>query len=244
MRILVTNDDGIDSPGLHALAERAADLGEVTVFAPSGDHSGAGAAIGQLSKGLPDVHAVDRPEMPSATAIYHLDGPPALASMLVCAGILDTVPDLVLSGINPGANIGYAVHYSGTIGACITASVYGVPSVAVSLQTGETSPRQKEWDAAARAGVDQVPRALEERSLLNVNVPNVAYDQFKGVRETELSERMPWRLHSPTLTAVAPKSFSARFERRPDEVRVGTDLHAVTEGYVSVTALTPTHAAD
>ncbi len=84
MRILVTNDDGIDSVGIHVLAQHLTEIGDVTVVAPSGEYSGAGAAIGHLSQGLPDVFQVERVEMPDVAAIYHLDAPPALASLLAC----------------------------------------------------------------------------------------------------------------------------------------------------------------
>ena len=84
VRILVTNDDGIDSEGIHVLAERLTDVGEVMVFAPSGEYSGAGAAIGHLADGLPDIFQVERTEMPSVPAVYHLDAPPAVTALLAC----------------------------------------------------------------------------------------------------------------------------------------------------------------
>ena len=132
MRILVTNDDGIESAGLHVLAQRLAHIGEVVVFAPSAEYSGAGAAIGHLSAGIADVHHVERAEMPDVQSAHHLDAPPALASLLACQGLLGPAPDLVVSGINPGWNVGHAVHFSGTIGACITANMFGIPCIAVS----------------------------------------------------------------------------------------------------------------
>lgn len=240
MRILVTNDDGIESPGLHVLARALCAVGEVRVFAPSAEYSGAGAAIGHLSAGLPDVHHVERHEMPDAVAVYHLDGPPALASLLACRGMLGELPDVVVSGINPGWNVGHAVHFSGTIGACITANVFGIPSVAVSQHTTD-GPMN--WETAAQAAVDQLPRAIEHGLLLNVNVPNVPLDQIQGVRDTILSDRIPYSLHSPTLTEIEPGRFTAAFERFTDfDGPEGTDTHAVEAGFISVTPLTSTGA--
>lgn len=242
MRILVTNDDGIDSPGIHVLAERLTEIGEVTVFAPSGEYSGAGAAIGHLSAGIPDVHQVERSEMPSVELIYHVDAPPALPSLLACTGLLGAPPDIVVSGINPGWNVGHAVHFSGTIGACVTAGVFGIPGVAVSQHKGDGGVRV--WATAAQAAVDQVPRAIRDGSLLNVNVPNIAVDDVKGTVDTQLSDRIPYSMHTPTLTEVQSGQFGVDFQRfGPFEGVEGTDTHAVLGGYVSVTPLTSTHAS-
>ena len=241
MRILVTNDDGIDSPGLHVLAEYLTELGEVTVFAPSGEYSGAGAAIGHLSAGIADVHQVERIEMPNVHATYHIDAPPALPALLACTGALGPAPDIVVSGINPGWNVGHAVHFSGTIGACITAGVFSVPAVAVSQYTGDGGPRR--WETAAAAAVSQVPRAMSEGSLLNVNVPNIDAAEVLGTVETQLSDRIPYSMHSPSFTEVEPGRFSVDFERFGQFVgSEGTDTHAVLAGYVSVTPLASTHA--
>jgi 5'-nucleotidase len=216
---LVTNDDGIESAGIHVLAERLTEIGEVTVFAPSGEYSGAGAAIGHLAAGVP-----------------------ALPSLLACSGLLGEPPDIVVAGINPGWNVGHAVHFSGTIGACTTAGVFGIPAVAVSQHKGDGRPRQ--WATAAQAAVDQVPRAMSEGSLLNVNVPNIGLDETKGVVDTALSARIPYSMHSPTMTEVDSGRFSIDFQRwGAFESPQGSDTHAVLAGYVSVTPLTTTHAS-
>jgi 5'-nucleotidase len=240
VRILVTNDDGIDSEGIHVLARHLTALGEVVVFAPSGEYSGAGAAIGHLSVGLPDVYEVERPEMGDVRAVYHLDGPPALAALLACKGLLGPAPDIVVSGINPGWNVGHAVHFSGTIGACITAGVCGIPGIAVSQHTGGLPLH---WATAARAAVDLVPRALADGTLLNVNVPNLPASAIKGTVDTVLADRIPYGLHSPTLSPLGAGRFSARFEAMgPFDGPEGSDTHAVEAGYVSVTPLTSTGA--
>ena len=151
-RILVTNDDGIESAGLHALAAALVPLGEVIVFAPSREYSGAGAAIGHLSDGIADVHEVRRPELADVAAAYTFDGPPALAALLAVQGLFGAAPDVVVSGINPGWNVGRSVHFSGTIGAVLTAEQLGVPGVAVSQHSGG----MQRWDTAARVAAQMV----------------------------------------------------------------------------------------
>jgi len=240
MRILVTNDDGIDSAGIHALAQQMTTLGDVTVFAPSGEYSGAGAAIGHLANGIPDVVRVERAEMPDVAACYHLDGPPALASLLACRGLFGELPDVVVSGINPGWNVGHAVHFSGTIGACVTASVFGIPGVAVSQHTAGGA---MQWQTAAQAAADQVPRAIAEASLLNVNVPNLPAEEIQGTVDAGLADRIPYSMHSPSLIEIDAGRFKADFETfGPFDGPAGTDTHAVEAGFVSVTRLAPTQA--
>ena len=243
LRILVTNDDGIESEGLHVLAQRLTQLGEVTVFAPSGEYSGAGAAIGHIGPGLPDVVEAIRPEMPDVAAVYHLDGPPALASLLACSGLFGDLPDLVVSGINPGWNVGHAVHFSGTIGACITADIFGIPAIAIS-QRADGEPMR--WATGAEAAAQQVPAVMERPRLLNVNVPNLVWTDINGVRQTGLADRIPFGLHDPTLSPLPDRVgvFHADFARNgPFDGPDGTDTHAVEAGYVSVTELTSTHAS-
>ena len=240
MRILVTNDDGIESTGLHVLAQRLAHIGEVVVFAPSAEYSGAGAAIGHLSAGIADVHHVERAEMPDVQSAHHLDAPPALASLLACQGLLGPAPDLVVSGINPGWNVGHAVHFSGTIGACITANMFGIPCIAVSQ---DIAGDQQHWPTAAQAAVDQIDRVMASGELLNVNVPNVSMEKILGVTGTTLSRRIPYGLQSPELHHVAEGRSRVSFETSSKyESPSGSDTDAVLAGYVSVTPLQFTRA--
>ncbi len=237
MRILVTNDDGIDSPGLHVLAQRMAGLGEVTVLAPSGEYSGAGASIGHLSLGLPEVHTVDdHPAMPDAAAVHHLDGPPGLVALLAGRGLFGARPDVVVSGINPGWNVGHAVHASGTIGACLMASACGIPGLAISQRTGG----EQRWETAADAAAELVPEAVTRRTVLNVNVDNLAPDAVRGIRWTGLSDRLPY-----SISGVELSGRTATLERRAEPDRsTDVDTGAVLAGWVSVTELTPTRASD
>lgn len=232
----MTNDDGIDSPGLHALAQRMTELGQVIVFAPSSEHSGAGAAIGHLSEGVPDVHTVVRPEMPDVAAVHHLGGPPALAALLACQGLFGPPPDLVVSGINPGWNVGWSVLFSGTIGACLTGRVCGVSGIAVSQRrTGEP----QRWEAAAELVAHLVPEIVDRPAgdpvVWSVNVPNVDYPQILGVRRAALADRLPYGLHSARLSGR-----TVTFESS-DELDQSTDVDTgvVLAGYASLTELLP-----
>lgn len=175
MRILVTNDDGLHAPGLHALASALHDAGhELIVVAPEGDRSGSGAAIGNLGDGsylryraselvgLPDVES------------YELDGPPALCVFAVHLGAFGAVPDLVASGVNPGLNTGRVTLHSGTVGAALTAANLGLSAVAVSIAGHESSVRH--WSVAAELAVE-VCDWLEHApapSTINLSVPDRA----------------------------------------------------------------------
>ncbi len=236
MRLLVTNDDGIDSPGLHALAQRMASLGEVIVFAPSGQYSGAGAAIGHLGGGVPPVTTVTgHPAMPDVAAVHHLDGPPGLAAMLACRGLFGDPPDVVVSGINPGWNVGNAVHVSGTIGACITAFACGVGGLAISQRSG--SPQQ--WTTAADAAAELVPTIADRPTVLSVNVDNLPPGTTGGVRHVGLSARLPYNLQRADLG----DDGTVTFERGTEVDRsLDVDTGAVLAGHVAVTELTPTAA--
>lgn len=249
MRILVTNDDGIDSEGLHVLAQHLAEIGDVTVFCPSTNFSGAGAAIGNIGAGLPDVVAVDRPELWNTEAAYHFDGPPALATMLACKGLFGLPPDIVASGINPGWNVGHSVHFSGTVGAGIAAGVFGVPAVAVSQPAAGPDGTQH-WETAAEVTTSLVEelwsesRSLAAPRLLNVNVPNVHAEDVRGRRYTTLAARLPYSLDAPTLTPTGDGTYTAAFVRfAPFESPAGSDTHTVEEGYVSITPLATTSAS-
>ena len=185
-RVLVTNDDGIESAGLHVLAAALDRAGyEVTVIAPDRDRSGIGAAIGLVHA---DQHLdVEKVEIPGCDGIaaYAIDGPPGLC---VCAGRLGAFgdpPDIVVSGVNPGCNTGRAILHSGTVGAALTAQSFGCSALAVSVDVSD------EWrfDTAARVALDVLPLLLDApaRSVLNLNVPARSYDDVLGVRWARLA---------------------------------------------------------
>jgi 5'-nucleotidase len=128
MRILVTNDDGVDSAGIHALAAAlVADGHDVFVVAPTDDRSGAGASIGRMiNAGPPPVERHVWDELPDLP-VHAIDAPPAMAVFAACLGAFGDLPDLIASGINPGANTGHLVLHSGPVGATLTGAGYGIP---------------------------------------------------------------------------------------------------------------------
>ena len=133
MRILVTNDDGIDSVGLHRLVAAIAPLGEVVVAAPDREFSGAGAAIGALHLMQPEIHRASIPGV-DLDEVWAVGGPPALCVMFANLEAFGPRPELIVSGINPGANVGRSVYHSGTVGACLTGRNAGISGVAVSQE--------------------------------------------------------------------------------------------------------------
>ena len=186
MRILVTNDDGVRAPGIAALARAAADTGhDVVVVAPLIDYSGAGAAVGPVHSrdGVDyEAHAIEGlGDMPT----FGIDGPPALAVILACVGGFGPRPDIVLSGINHGINVGRSALHSGTVGAALTGAHFGLRCLAVSIRWGDDPVP---WETASTMAGALVP-VLERRrpgTTLNLNVPNVARHELLGLRHGRL----------------------------------------------------------
>ena len=228
MRILVSNDDGYCAPGIAALAEALATLGDVTVVAPERDRSGASNSL-----------TLDRPLSLRQTAngFYHVNGTPTDCVHLAVTGMFDHLPDMVVSGVNHGANMGDDTVYSGTVAAATEGFFLGVPSIAVSL----VSKSAADFTAAARVARDLAERFMREPFpqpvLLNVNVPDVAYDRLQGVKVTRLGKR---HKAEPVVRSVTPRNDTVYWigaAGAAADAGEGTDFHAVANGYVSVTPL-------
>lgn len=201
MRILVTNDDGIDSIGLHELARAMTDFGHVTVVAPDREFSGAGAAVGALHEFDP---VVTRRSVEGVPETWTLNGPPALCVLYARLGLFGDPFDLVVSGINPGANVGRSVYHSGTIGACLTARNGGMSGVAVSQAVsgwgvegqgwGDVIKLQK-WHVAAEVArvfvAELVSDLPTEPVVVNLNVPNLELGEIAGWEMTEVGLEPP-----------------------------------------------------
>jgi 5'-nucleotidase len=250
MRILVTNDDGIDAVGLHVLARRLVELGDVVVAAPDREYSGASAALGTLHLIRPEVRRVDLEGVPEA---WSVTGPPALCVMFARLGVFGGSFDLVVSGINPGANAGRAVYHSGTVGAALTARNGGVSGLAVSQavdgfgvegQGWDEMLDHQRWDTAAEVSV-RIARALLadlpiDPIVVNVNVPNRPLDQLAGWRRTEVALLPPRTLASAELTPKVGHDGAFDVQMHwgdPLTLPDDTDSGAVELGYVTVTAL-------
>jgi 5'-nucleotidase len=232
-RILVTNDDGIASAGLHLLAAALDRAGhDVTVVAPDSDRSGIGAAIGLVHA---DQHLdVDKVEIPGYEHIpaYAIDGPPGLC---VCAGRLGAFgdpPEIVVSGINPGCNTGRAVLHSGTVGAALTAQSFGCSALAVSVAVSEPY----RFDTAALLALDVLPMLLDAppRSVLNLNVPALDYDDVLGVRWARLAA-----FGSVRAAIAGATDGKMQFELRATGVAAppDSDQGLVDAGFASLTTL-------
>lgn len=231
MRILLTNDDGINAPGLSALRKAVADLGEVSVVAPDMERSGV-------------AHSITLAQPLRIRRIYHgeeffgfgINGAPADCVKLACREILSAPPDLLLSGINLGANVAINVLYSGTVAAAIEGAMLAVPSVAFSLAETE----KPDFEEAARIAREVLGLILAdgapERTVLNVNMPGIPRSELRGIRVThqsrtsyrELYEKRkdPWGRAYFWITGQMTRDF----EQEPD-----SDLRALKDGYVSIT---------
>lgn len=187
---LVTNDDGIDSPGLHALSRGAVDCGyEVVVAAPSVDASGAGGSVQSV---IEDGHVlVEQRSLPGLDGVpaYAVAGQPGYIVNAAGRGWLDREPDLVLSGINYGANTGRQILHSGTVGAVLTGSHHGWSGLAVSLNCGLRTPRDPHWDAVLGLLADLMAglRRRPAGTVWNLNVPDVPFTELPPLREATLA---------------------------------------------------------
>src|SRR4051812_11575796 len=210
MRVLVTNDDGVDAIGLHVLARRLSDLADVVVAAPDREYSGAGAGLGTLHLLHPEVRTV---HIDGVDEAWSISGPPALCVMFARLGVFGDPFDLVVAGINPGANTGRAIYHSGTVGAALTARNGGLSGLALSQavagfgvegQGWDEMLADQHWDTAADIGAGIVEawptRAHDDPIVLNVNVPTLPAAQLAGWRRTEVALLPPRALATASLT--------------------------------------------
>jgi 5'-nucleotidase len=228
MKILVSNDDGYQSPGLHALANALCPLGRVIVVAPDRDRSG---ASNSLTLDVPiRAHRL-------ADDFYRVGGTPTDCVHLAITGLLDGEPDMVVAGINHGPNLGDDVIYSGTVAAATEGRFLGFPAIAVSMAAQEPV----HLETAARIAAELVARLksepLESSVILNVNVPDLPFDAVRGLAATRLGHR---HKAEPVTAAVDPRGRPIYWigPAGPEQdAGPGTDFHALREGFVSVTPL-------
>lgn len=251
MRILVTNDDGIDSPGLGALAMAAVDAGhEVTIAAPTGERSGFSAAVGSLHDGT-EIHTL-RGEVPGAPDVtaFAVDGPPALCVLVAMLGAFGEAPEIVLSGINPGTNAGRGVLQSGTVGAALTAQTFGLSAMAVSQGHGQNAVAgsrehfaSQRWETAAAVAGATLTWLLDQprKTLVNINVPNLPLDEVGGV---EIGRLAAFGSSRTMLDGTAPGPLRVRLEPRNVELRPDTDTAIEAAGKVAMTVLRPIGVAE
>jgi 5'-nucleotidase len=228
MRILIANDDGYLAPGLAALVEAMRPFGDLTVVAPEQNHSGASNSL-TLSRPLTVTRA--------ANGYFFVNGTPTDCVHIALTGLLDHWPDLVVSGINNGQNMGDDTLYSGTVAAAMEGYLFGIPSIAFS----HADKGHEHLEAAAQVAADLVARyarqPLSGGWLLNVNIPNRPYAELRGFETTRLGKR---HASEPVVRATNPRGEAIYWIGAAGSARdagPGTDFNAVAQGRVSVTPL-------
>lgn len=227
MKILISNDDGYLAPGIHALAEALAPIADITVVAPDSNRSGSSNSL-----------TLDRPLWveQAPNGFHYLNGTPSDCVHVALTGLLKERPDLIVSGINQGQNMGDDTLYSGTVAAATEGFLFGIPAIAFS----QVHKGWGELEAAARVAREIVERRFENLPrpfLLNVNIPNLPHAQIKGSQVTRLGKRhMSEPVHKLTdpygrdLYWIGPAGAAK-------DGGEGTDFHATANGYVSITPL-------
>ena len=230
MNILLSNDDGYQAPGLQVLAAELAGIGDIHVVAPDRDRSGASNSL-----------TLDSPIRASQadSGFYYVDGTPTDCVHLAITGLLESEPDMVVSGINSGANMGDDVLYSGTVAAAMEGRFLGYPAIAVSMVSGDGRPQH--YSTAARVTLELVQRVmagtLPADTILNVNVPDVPWEALKGMQATRLGHR---HKSEPVIRQQDPRGRPVYWVGPvgpEQDSGPGTDFHAVRSGYVSITPL-------
>jgi 5'-nucleotidase len=227
MRILISNDDGYLAPGIIALAEALAPIADIVVVAPDSNRSGSSNSL-----------TLDRPLSVSraANGFYYVNGTPSDCVHVALTSLLSFKPDLVVSGINQGQNMGDDTLYSGTVAAATEAFLFGIPAIAFSQV-------ERNWthlgDAAkvARAIVERKFDQLPSPYLLNVNIPNLPFSQLRGQVATRLGKR---HQSEPVIKTTDPHGRDIYWIGPPGaekDASEGTDFHAIAQGYISITPL-------
>lgn len=228
MRILLSNDDGYFAPGLNILADSLAKMAEVVIVAPERNRSGASNSL-----------TLDRPltVRKAANGYFYVNGTPTDCVHLAVTGLLEKLPDMVISGINDGANMGDDTIYSGTVAAAMEGYLLGIPSFAVSMSRHGV----KHYETAARVVVelikkfenDQLPPPL----LLNINVPDVPYEALRGIATTRLGKRHKAESVIKSTTPRGETVYWVGAAGGAQDAGPGTDFYAVEHNQISLTPL-------
>jgi 5'-nucleotidase len=233
-RVLITNDDGIDSPGLATLARCSVELGwETVVAAPAEESSGTSAGITAAARDRQVV--VRQTELPGLDVeTYAVEASPGLIALIACHDGFGDRPTLLLSGVNRGANVGRAVLHSGTVGAALTAGINGVPAVAVSLDVGLAEDVEHRWDNASHILADLLPKVarLDASPVLNVNVPNT--QQPGTLRWARLAT---YGQAQTKIIRPDPGTIDVTTVEVEGELEEGTDAALLAAGHATVTPL-------
>ncbi|MBM3350446.1 MAG: 5'/3'-nucleotidase SurE [Betaproteobacteria bacterium] len=228
MRILLSNDDGYFAPGLNILAEHISRIAEITVVAPERNRSGASNSL-----------TLDRPlsVKKAHNGFFYVNGTPTDCVHIALTGLMDTMPDMVISGINDGANMGDDTIYSGTVAAAMEGYLLGIPSLAVSMSQHNST----HFETAARVAVELIQHYQKNNfkspTLLNVNVPNIPYDELQGRAVTRLGKR---HKAEPVVQLKTPRNETVYWvgaAGQPNDGGEGTDFYAVDRNQVSISPI-------
>ena len=228
LRILLSNDDGYFAPGLAALAQALSALGTVTVVAPERDRSGASNSL-----------TLDRPltVRKAANGFHYINGTPTDCVHLAVTGLLEHLPDVIVSGVNHGANMGDDTIYSGTVAAATEGFLLGIPSIAISLAASGNDHFATAAEVARGLVERNFKQSLNEPMLLNVNVPDVPHASLRGTEVTRLGKR---HKAEPVVKALNPRGepiYWVGAAGSAQDAGAGTDFYAVAQGRVSITPL-------
>ena len=228
MKILLSNDDGYFAPGLNILAEHIAKIADITVVAPERNRSGASNSL-----------TLDRPlsVKKASNGFFYVNGTPTDCVHIALTGLMDTMPDMVISGINDGANMGDDTIYSGTVAAAMEGYLLGIPSIAVSMSQHNSTY----FETAARVAVELIQHyqknGFSTPTLLNVNVPDIPYEELQGRTVTRLGKR---HKAEPVVQLKTPRNETVYWvgaAGQPNDGGVGTDFYAVANKQVSISPI-------
>jgi len=228
MKILVSNDDGYLAPGLNILVDNLKKIASVVVVAPDKNKSGSSSSL-SLNKGI-TVNKIN-------PMLYSVEGTPTDCVHIALTGLISFKPDMVISGINDGANMGDDTIYSGTVGAAMEGFLLGIPSIAVSM--GNSEP--KHFETAAKVILDLVERHNKQPhnnvTLLNINVPDVPYSDIKGLEITRLGNRHEAQRAIKKAGSDGKDLYWVGAVGEPNDGGPGTDFFAIMNNYVSITPI-------
>lgn len=227
MKILVSNDDGWQSAGITSLYQAMCEIAEVKLVAPDRNCSAASSSLTLMNPIRATEHRAD---------VYGLQGTPADCVNIALNGLFDWTPDLIVSGINHGANLGDDVLYSGTVAAALEGVLHGVPGIAFSL-TGDSTDFTCAARVAKQVVSELMQKGLQDVSLINVNIPPIAFDQIAGFSATRLGTRK--RGHNPIIEQD-PRGNEIYWigpAGEPFDTAPGTDFYAIENQHVSLTPI-------
>ena len=230
MHILISNDDGYKSKGIQVLINELKKIAQITVVAPSRNRSGASSSL-SLDRSIKVTKKED--------SFYFLSGTPTDCVHIALTGLMQTLPDMVISGINHGPNLGDDTIYSGTVAAAIEGYLLDIPSFAISM--GSVNP--KHFETAAKVTSDLIKlynkRKVSSASLLNINVPDIPYDELKGLEVTRLGKRHAAEKAMKKKHTQKESLYWIGEVGQPNDGGPGTDFYALKNNFVSISPIHP-----